>query len=253
MLQDKFRLGEFLGNRGVPMTAVLKKVPCGGTFDPASYLQTRSRIFCKPNRGSAGRDAFIIEGRGEDVAIFAAKNGVKSKLSSLDCLKKAMTRDDFLIQPFLENHPDFAGLCAGEDVVTLRVITQIHARRGMEYYGAMVEIPNLSDGSFKGHIILPIEPVSGRIKPFPRRLPPEVQARHDAVYDKIGQRAVPFWDSILASAILAHRGFTDIYAIAWDYVVTPVGPVLLEGNTGWGATTPQTIHGGLLRNETMTG
>jgi hypothetical protein len=252
-LHDKFHLGEFLGSRGVPMAPVLERIPRGGVFNPAPFLRTRSRIFCKPNRGSAGRDAFVVEGRGKEIIVFAAKNGVKAQRSSLDCLRKAMARDDFLIQPFLENHPDFAGLCPEEDVVTLRVITEVHPVRGMECYGATLEMPNLSDGVFKGHIMLPVEPSSGRITSFPRRLPPETQARHDAVFDRIGHRAVPFWDSIMKSAFLAHRCFTDIRAIAWDYVVTPAGPVMLEGNTGWGVTTPQMLHGGLLRHETMTG
>jgi hypothetical protein len=228
-------------------------VPRGGAFDPVPYLRTRSRIFCKPRRGSAGRDCFVIEGRVKDIAIFAAKNGVKAQLSNRDCLKKAMAGDDFLIQPFLENHPDFAGLCPGEDVITLRVITEIHPARGMECYCATVEVPNLSDGALKGHIILPIEPSSGRITAFPRHLPLQAQARHDAVYERIGNRAVLFWSMIMESAIHAHQCFADVRAIAWDYAVTPDGPVMLEGNTGWGATVPQTLHGGLLRNETTTG
>ncbi len=253
MLQDKFRLAEFLGARGVPMATALGTAPRGGVFDPTPYLQTRSRIFCKPNRGSAGRDAFVIERRGVDIDIFAAKNGVMTKRFSLDCLKRAMARDDFLIQPFLENNPDFAGLCTTEDVVTLRVITEIHPARGMECYCATLEIPNLSDGALKGHIMLPIEVSSGRIASFPGRLPPEIQLNYDAVFDRIGNQTVPFWDSIMESAFRAHRCFPDIYAVAWDYVVTPAGPVMLEGNTGWGATTPQTMYRGLLRDETGTG
>lgn len=253
LLQDKFRLAEFLRARGVPMAPILAWIARGSDFAPAPCLHTCSRIFCKPNHGSAGRDGFIVESRGKNIAVFAAKNGVKAQHSSLDCLRKAMAEDDFLIQPFLENHPDFAGLCPGEDVITLRVITEIHPERGMECYCAMVEIPNLADGAFKGHIILPIEPSAGRIRPCPRRLPPEVKARHNAVHDKINHGAVPFWETIMQSAFLAHRCFTDIHAIAWDYVVTPTGPVMLEGNTGWATTTPQMLHGGLLRHETVTG
>lgn len=253
MLQDKFRLSEFLGSRGVPMASALELIPRGGAFDPAPYLRTRSRIFCKPNRGSAGRDAFVVEGRGKDIAIFSAKNGVKAQLSNRDCLKKAMARDDFLLQPFLENHPDFAGLCPGEDVVTLRVITENHPARGMECYCATLEVPNLEDGALKGHIMLPIEPSSGRITPFPRHLPPEVRARHDYVFDRIGNPVFPFWDRIMESAMRAHHCFTDVRAIAWDFVVTPDGPVMLEGNSGWGATTHQMLHGGLLRHETSIG
>lgn len=44
--------------------------------------------------------------------------------------------------------------------------------------------------------------------------------------------------------------FSEIYAIAWDYVITSDGPCMLEGNSGWGATTPQVIYGGLLKKIT---
>jgi len=253
MLQDKFLLAEFLEARGIPMASILGVVSRSETFDPEPYLRTRSRIFCKPRHGSAGRDAFVLEGRGKEIEVFAVESGVKAQPAGLECLKKAMAGDDFLIQPFLENHPDFAGLCPGEDVITLRVITEIHPVRGKECYCATLEIPNLSDGVLKGHIIMPIEPPSGRITAFPGHLPSEARERHDAVHDRIGNRAVPFWDAIRESALLAHQCFPDVRAIAWDYAVTPDGPVMLEGNTGWGATTPQMLHGGLLQNETITG
>jgi hypothetical protein len=46
----------------------------------------------------------------------------------------------------------------------------------------------------------------------------------------------------------AHAVFPDVWAIAWDWVLTPEGPVLLEGNSGWGTTLPQRLEGGLLRH-----
>jgi hypothetical protein len=254
MIQDKLYLTEFLEARGVPMAPVLGVVSRGETFDPEQYLGTTSRIFCKPRHGSASRDTFVIERRGEETAVFTVKRGVKTQHTSYDCLKKAMNMKDFLIQPFLDNHPDFAVLCPTEDVVTMRVITEIHPIRGMRCYCATLEIPNdTPDGVMRGHTILPIEHSSGQAMRFPRLLSPPAQARHDAVYDRIGNHVVPFWETIMKSAILAHKCFTDVRAIAWDYVVTPTGPVMLEGNTGWGATTPQMLCGGLLQNETVTG
>lgn len=254
MLRDKFRLSKFLEARGVPMAPVLGVVSRGETFEPERHMGMRSRIFCKPCHGSASRDTFVIERREEETAVFTVKHGVKAQRTSYDCLKKAMNMNDFLIQPFLDNHPDFAVLCPTEDVVTIRVITEIHPLRGMECYSATLEIPNdTPDGAMKGHTILPIEHSTGLVMRFPRFLSPPAQARHDAVYDRIGNHTVPFWDTIMKSTIQAHKCFSDVRAIAWDYVVTPSGPVMLEGNTGWGATTQQVLYGGLLRNETGTG
>jgi hypothetical protein len=57
---------------------------------------------------------------------------------------------------------------------------------------------------------------------------------------------VPHWQALVAASLAAHRQFPDVCAIAWDWIITPEGPLLLEGNTGWGTATPQLILGGFL-------
>lgn len=76
----------------------------------------------------------------------------------------------------------------------------------------------------------------------------KARARHDAALACFGAGKVPFWEEIKQSALSAHQLLPELYAIAWDYVVTPDGPFMLEGNSGWGTTTPQVLYGGLLQN-----
>ncbi|MDD5170349.1 MAG: sugar-transfer associated ATP-grasp domain-containing protein [Syntrophales bacterium] len=250
-LQDKLRLTELLGARGVPMAPVLGVVSRGEQFDIAAWLQTYPSLFCKPRHGSGSRDAFVIEGQGSgEASIFAVKNGMTAKPSTIVKLQKALTRDDLLVQPFLTNHPVLEALCPTEDAVTLRLITEVDPRKGVRCYCTTVEIPDASDISGNSFIILPVEIVSGQVMRFPEgRLPAPARSRYDAFYTRMGSCVVPFWDKIAESAITAHQCFPDVYAIAWDYVVTPSGPYMLEGNTGWGTATPQKIRGGLLRDE----
>lgn len=59
---------------------------------------------------------------------------------------------------------------------------------------------------------------------------------------------VPRWHELADYTHQAHATFPDIRAIAWDWVITPAGPVLLEGNVGWGAAMPQLMLGGFLRD-----
>lgn len=252
LLQDKFRLTNLLGQRGVPMTPILGLASRGERFDPDIYLQTCPRLFCKPRHGSGGRDAFVIEGRDNEkgAAIFAVKSGMIAAPSTMAHLQKAMIRDDFLVQPFLENHPVLADLCPIKDAVTLRIITEIHSLDGIKCCCATLEIPNATDAAGYYHTLLPLELSSGRVLRFPdRRLPAPAQARYDALHANMSPYPIPFWDQIIESAIAAHRCFPDVYAIAWDYVITPDGPYMLEGNTGWGTKIPQMIYGGLLKNE----
>lgn len=251
LIQDKFRLTTLLGRHGIPMAPVLQLIARGAPFDPAPHLHTHPRLFCKPCHGSASRDAFVIE-QLEDSrqpTIFAVKNGMKILPTNFAALSKAMVRDDFLLQPLLTNHPELAVVSPTDDAVTLRIITERDAS-GTRCYSANLEIPGDTDAPGKYHIILPIDLASGQVMCFPEsRLPARAQARHDDIISHIGQRSVPFWHEIRTSASAAHHHLPGLYAIAWDYVITPNGPLMLEGNSGWGATVPQQLHGGLLRNE----
>ena len=57
---------------------------------------------------------------------------------------------------------------------------------------------------------------------------------------------IPYWQDLINYTHLAHQQFPDLATLAWDWVITPTGPVLLESNTGWGTTTPQLLMGGFL-------
>ncbi|OGU16430.1 MAG: hypothetical protein A2076_03360 [Geobacteraceae bacterium GWC2_53_11] len=250
LIQDKSGLADLLASHGVPMVPTLGVLPRNAQLDPTPYLHATPRLFCKPRHGSASRDNFVIERRGFGNApvIFTIASGIKTQLTSLDALHKAVGSDDFLVQPVMINHPLFAPLVPSEDAVILRIITEHHPAQDVHCYCATLEIPHPSDDGKHCHTILPVEPASGLILPFPgQRLPAPALARHDALFARLENCDVPFWDEIKTSAKAAHRQLPGLFAIAWDYVITPDGPLMLEGNSGWGATTPQILYGGLLR------
>ncbi len=248
LIRDKVRLATELSEYGIPMAPTLVLVPRAAPYDPAPALQTAPRLFCKPRHGSASRDAFVIEQGGSDrqPMIFAVVNGLKMQPATLGALRAAMAEDDFLVQPLLANHPDLAPLSAGNDAVTVRIITE-HDPAGMRCSHAVLEVPGHAAAGGH-HTILPIDLAAGTVLPFPaERLSSRGGAEHDAIIARIGHRPLPHWEEIRTSALAAHRFLPGLFAIAWDYVVTPAGPVMLEGNSGWGTTVPQVLTGGLLR------
>lgn len=253
LVQDKYELAKLLSGHGIPMVPILAVIPRGAAFDPALHLQSSTRLFCKPRHGSASRDNFVVEQNivQESPVVFDVVSGMKTKPSGLNALCKAMACDDFLIQPLMDNHPLFAALVPSGDAVTLRIITE-HTDTGVCCYSATLEIPQLADNGRHCHTILPIEISSGMILPFPDdRLSVKARERHDSVHTILNNATVPFWDEIKSSAMSAHRLLPGLYAIAWDYVITPDGPYMLEGNSGWGTTTPQLLHGGLISRTTQ--
>ena len=65
----------------------------------------------------------------------------------------------------------------------------------------------------------------------------------DEVRADAGGVAIPDWPVLLDAGREAHRHVDALFAVAWDFVVGPDGPILLEGNSSWGATVPQQVRG----------
>ena len=56
---------------------------------------------------------------------------------------------------------------------------------------------------------------------------------------------LPFWQETVELIQNAHKQFYEMQSIGWDVVITPTGPVLLEGNDDWEIGGPQDTYGGL--------
>jgi len=256
LLQDKWSQSELLAKDGIPVVSTLQRVPQGNLFDADRYLDKFSEIVCKPRHGSGARGIFVVSKKNADDAliVYGTRAGVLTVESSWAALRKAFARDDYLIQPFMKNHPVLARLCLTDDVVTIRIITESRANSRIETYCTLLEIPAFKkkNDSFapRGHVILPIDLETGKIMRFPGiLLHSNSRENYERVYSGMDQHIIPFWEALCKNSIIAHKRFYDVYAIAWDYVVTPDGPFLLEGNTGWATRMPQIITGGLLRDE----
>jgi len=262
LLGDKYLSAEILMKNDVPVVLDLQLIPRGAGFDLSDPLKEYPRLFCKPRNGSAGRGCFVVARKETNAApsVYKTKAGAVTKQSTWSCLLQAAALDDYLVQPFMTNHPFLAGLCETEDAITVRIITEIQDSKTMNVYSAVLEVPappgrgtgiaKKAQAENRFHVIIPIDPVSGEVRRLPEEtLLPSAMEYYVPVYLKMGRIPMPFWNEIKKSAFASHSLFLDLYAIAWDYVVTSDGPFLLEGNTGWETRMPQIIKGGLLRDE----
>ena len=60
---------------------------------------------------------------------------------------------------------------------------------------------------------------------------------------RIQAALLPDWDVALRHVEAAHNACSNIVFIGWDVAFTPEGPMILEGNTNWGAGTYQSLRG----------
>ncbi len=136
--------------------------------------------------------------------------------------------------------------------MTVRYISQRGPDRSdgdIDCYCATIELPASRVGEKRRlvYVMLEVDPLTGAIGGFPSDLVPnESAANYARVQARLGERRVPDWDQLRRASHLAHACFPGIYAIAWDWALTPTGLLMLEGNGGWGVSTPQMLKGGLL-------
>jgi hypothetical protein len=254
LLQDKPRLSEALGAAGIPMAPILAVVARETPERPlSSFLRDATPVFCKMRSGNQGRGAFAAWRVGDG---WAGRTFIGQPLENSQAVEQAwqalLQLDDALIQPRLDNHPALAGLGLAGEAITVRYISEWRVN-GLACLSAVLEVPThrAERSGETGYTILPVEAGTGRLLPWPDpdKLPAEARERAERLYRMALDRSLtrlPCWDELARRTLRAHAVFPDISDIAWDWVITPTGPVLLEGNGGWGAAMPQLIGGGVL-------
>jgi len=253
LIQDKSALSHFLSARGVPMAPTLAEIPRGDIRPLSDLISNDGAIFCKMRSGNQGRGAFVAwrkyggwSGRTFQGKALETPESVESAWRSLLML------DDALIQPYLLNHPELEGLAFDHQTVTLRLISEWD-QENLSCLLSTLEVPTHSDAKTQTtlYTILPIQSETGQVQAWPTELPLPAQALEasESLFKRIPQGwEIPHWRALVEASFKAHSVFPDIRSIAWDWVITPEGPLLLEGNTGWGAALPQRFLGGFLRD-----
>lgn len=259
-LQDKLRLADELAGDGVP---VVPTFAVAREYREIAWLETlveeHGRVFCKANSGNQGRGAFLAWGTPDGIAGQTFSGASLPDAVAVEAAwRELLVQDSALIQPYLENHPDLAPLAYNKETITVRFISQWYndpdkGASACRCLSAELEVPagrTANGNTF--YAILPIHPETGVFLPPESQLIAE-QAVRDAVLNiQAAAQALgclPDWSRLAELSYRAHAGFADIRAIAWDWVPTSSGPVLLEGNTGWGVAAVQARLGGLIASK----
>jgi hypothetical protein len=114
---------------------------------------------------------------------------------------------------------------------------------GFAVWWAELQMPGeASPEGGRGFWRFPVSVQDGAISAFGREhfIRQAWQDEYDALWQRLSPAGqVPYWEQVAAFSLNAHRELPKVWAIAWDWVITPDGPVLLEGNGGWGLEQAQ--------------
>ncbi len=250
LLGDKIKLAEKLSALGIPMVATAI-ISSGDWQDILSALHLQVRVFCKLRSGNQGESAFAVW-QGELGLCGQALDG--TALHDETSLKQAWqtlsAKGAVLIQPLLENHAALSSASEEGSAITLRVVTR-NSSEGINVWFAELHIPGkFEEGNSRGFWRIAVSILKGDLFSLPKQsfLKKAWQEEYDGYLQQLSSaECVPFWSEICQHSIKAHRELPNVWAIAWDWVITPDGPILLEGNGGWGLDTPQVQFGGFVK------
>lgn len=241
LLQDKLALSEKMQAMELPVAETLALVSKGGKFDFSKWSERK--LFCKTRHGSRAEGAFIVEILTSEIKLFPFAGGKVVLEDEEKFLRENLAKDDYLVQPCYQSHPLLANLTTSEEAITVRLISENES-----LYFAWLEIPVHSQGARQVHVLLPIDLETGEVLLHPgEHFSAAANEIYRAVHEKLEGLYVPYWRELVSCAREGQKLFPDIHAVAWDFVVTGEGPVLLEGNSGWGAMDEQMLCGGFLK------
>jgi len=228
---------------GLPTIPILAECSVTGTapvlHDPDSPAWGGD-LFTKPASSGEGRGARMwIRREGGGWSDGDAVAGNRDELLAI--LAASEDHADWIVQPRLLTHPDFADLTTGA-LSTARLVTYRDPTSGsVEILFAAVKLPcgGVGDNIALGGVAAPVDLDTGRLRAarprdVPGRRTPFLD-QHPVTGARVTDRLVPDWPAFASLARKVHgEVFPENATGGWDIAITGSGPTLVEANDIWG-------------------
>ncbi len=199
------------------------------------------RFIIKPCRGVYGREVIGIHRTNDHFT-----DHLKRPLSAqdlFDFMSSSLSYSSFIIQEWLDNHPDLCRLSGSRGLQTARLITLIDHNGNFSLLHAFFKpivgenIIDNHDNGRTGNLVAQIDPSNGTLFSADLITGNGDGIRRVDIHPKTGApirgTKLPLWDETKALAEAAAYKFLPLRTIGWDIAVTPKGPALVEGNAWW--------------------
>ena len=151
---------------------------------------------------------------------------------------RKLSSSRILIQECLQQHESIEKINPN-CVNTIRIVTLADDNGNIGIFAAFLRLgvvkDSFVDNRAKGGLGVGINLETGKLREF--------GFAHDAFGGKLSAHPLtdvifkdyqlPYWNEVKELVINAHKQFYELESIGWDIVITPNGPVILEGNDDW--------------------
>lgn len=154
-----------------------------------------------------------------------------------------------ILQPLVENAVELSVLVGSNALCSGRIVTIREPGKEAEFLTAMLGLPagNIGGSNFSdGALGAPINEETGRLgRARFKRLSKVMESyeKHPNSGERIEGFTLPRWKEAVNLAIAAHESFPRIAFVGWDVAFAKNGPVLIEGNSGFGSNSIQVTQG----------
>ncbi|MFT5696615.1 MAG: hypothetical protein ACI9QQ_002597 [Myxococcota bacterium] len=234
LLCDKMAFHERCQSAGIATPEIYMSIEDGQLKNGSSSdrLPTRD-LFVKPCKGRGGRgtQAWRFTSLGDFVDIDGIRMG-RDQL--LDKLIRDSHGTMLLVQQRAENHGALAWQ-NGHATSTARVMSVVNERGEPEVVAAVFRMASgrtIVDNIHRGGIAAGIDLATGKLDSAIALGPEAIRTDlHPETQRTFRGKTLPNWAEALALVVRAHRAFDGRCVIGWDVAFTPLGPVLIEGNS----------------------
>lgn len=236
LIADKYAFYHALKTISVPTvttmiysTLLLKK-------DPAILFQKKS-VFCKPNQGAHSIDCFLIQYHEHDETYtLESIHGtvLKNKDEIQHFLEKVLSRQsELLIQDYLVSHASLHD--KNSATTTVRIITgrlSANDAPSLLYLQLEVATDKKTIGKKRHQQCYDIIPLHLDTLEEDPVFIASFQPNH-AAYFSMPESGKILLRSAIAFCLKAHHRLLSLMSVAFDVILTPNGPFILEANYNW--------------------
>lgn len=271
ILENKYLFDVFCRSNGLAVPAFY------GLFDPQSGFDfhgqplksaadfenllrkiDKSAVVVKSVLGTQGKGVYIFEQirRGtEGVDLISASGEHQTAAEFARRISSAALTKAHLIQERIRQHPDLDKIFDGS-LNSIRIAT-LRQPNGEPYFwfaGLRTGVKPGPDNISQGGLAIDIDMKTGVLGLGGYNYLPmteKTKVHPSSGFDFYGMK-IPYWDEILKLVEKAARCMPFFVGVGWDVAISETGPLLLEGNDGFGVVLAQ-IHrpNGLLTDEVM--
>lgn len=253
LLRDKYLFATYLsatigGQYVVPVKALIRQnraffLETNQWTDVNKLLENDSELVYKVIDGECADGVMLVSVSGDKVV---ADDIAYSKDQFVDTLRNKT----LIVQDVAKQHPQLNKF-GTRSVNTIRAVTvkgksgEVNMLSAFLRLGASAD--SFVDNRAVGGLGIGIDLGSGKLMKY--GFPHDAFGIRTETHPLSGVRfedfEIPYWKEAVQLVKDAHKQFYDIQSIGWDVIITPDGPVLLEGNDNWEIGGPQDTMGGL--------